>query len=111
MPEFFSYDPHSGITKFTEYDSDTGLMKVYSQMDVQPLLDRTKALANTGATDSGIRNDWWLYCQIPPIVQLELRKKGVNIHSADPAMRKRMFEEINRNYPYLKTTHKHHGRG
>jgi len=35
----------------------------------------------------------------------------VNIHSADPAMRKRMFQEINTNYPHLKTTHKHHGRG
>jgi hypothetical protein len=111
MAEFFDFNPHTGIRRFTEYDNETGLMKVIAQQDVEPLLDHTKAAANEGMTDHGIKNDWWLYCKIPPIVQLQLMKKGINIHSKDPAMRKRMFEEINREYPYLKTTHKHHGRG
>ena len=45
---------------------------------------------------------------LTPIVQIELRKKGIDIYSKDPAMLRRMFAEINTNYPYCKVTDKTH---
>ena len=74
--------------------------------DVQPLLDRNSELANLGATDAGIKRGLWHYASIPLTVVVELRNKGINVYNRDH--QKRVFQEINQNYPYLKTTHKFH---
>lgn len=108
MPEFFSYDPMTGVQKFFDYEEDTNLVRIHSQQDVEPLIRRTQGLANVGGTDHGIKQDFWLYAQLPPVVILELRKKGIDIYSKDPTMIRRMFDEINANYPKFKTTHKTH---
>lgn len=104
MPEFFDYDPLTGISYFTEQQGDDTLL--IRTQDVQPLLDRNKAMANEGVMDKGIKENWWHYCDIPAVVELELRKKGIDIYNPDHG--KRMFQEINANYPYLKRTHKTH---
>ena len=74
--------------------------------DVQPLIDRQRELANTGATDAGIKKGLWLYCSIPMTVVVELRNKGVDVYN--PSHRTRVFQEINQNYPLLKATNKTH---
>lgn len=74
--------------------------------DVQPLIDRNRELINTGATDAGIKKGLWLYASIPLTVVVELRNKGINVYNREH--RRRVFQEINTNYPYLKTTHKTH---
>lgn len=102
--EFFDYDPLTGVTHYTEtIDDDT---YVYTEQDLTPLIERNKKIANEGLVDKGIKEGWWPYCSIPPVIELALRKKGVNIH--DPSHGKRMFQIINRDYPYLKKTHKIH---
>jgi hypothetical protein len=102
--EFFDYDPLTGVTHYTEQIGDETI--VYTEQNLTPLLERNKAIANEGAKDKGISDSWWHYCDVPPVVELALRKKGINIHNPDHG--KAMFREINANYPYLKLTHKHH---
>lgn len=60
----------------------------------------------TGATDIGIKKGLWHYATIPLVVQYELLKKGINVHSKSD--RGRVLDEINANYPHLKTTRKTH---
>ena len=108
MPDFLHYDPITGTKKLFDYDEGTNTAFITTVQDVGPLLSRNAELANTGATDSGIKNEFWHYADIPPVVQLELRKKGIDIYSKDPAMIRKMFAEINTNYARCKVTHKRH---
>src|SRR5688572_22952121 len=107
-PEFFDYDPLLGVTKYFDYDESKGDAVIRSEQDLQPLLSRNAELRNTGATDYGIKGEFWHYASIPPVVQLELRRKGIDIYSKDKTMIRRMFDEINANYPALKVTQKAH---
>lgn len=106
MADFLSYDPLTGIK--TSIDVSDEAISIYREQDVEPMLDFSKELANTKATDSGIKNEMWLYAKLPPIVQMELRKKGIDIYSKDPIMIRRMLDEINANYSLCKTTQKTH---
>jgi hypothetical protein len=53
-----------------------------------------------------MKEDWWLYASIPPVVEMDLRKKGLDLNKSEhmPAI----LKEINSNYPYLKATDKWH---
>jgi hypothetical protein len=104
MPDFLDYDPLSGLRYDYSFNEDTGEASIHTSQNVQGLLDWTRGQANNGGTDSGIKKGWWLYAKIPPIVELQLRAKGINIH--DPGATDRMIAEINANYPYLKCTEK-----
>jgi hypothetical protein len=103
--EFFDYDPLTGLTEYLEFTND-GKMHLTTEADVEPVVDYAKFLSNTSATDAGIKADHWLYAVIPPVVQMQMLTKGINI--ADPNDKKKMIAEINANYPYLKTTTLHH---
>jgi hypothetical protein len=106
MPEFFHHDPLTGATEYFDYEEDTGLAHIHTVQDVSPLIHRNQAMANQGLADKGIKEGWWHYCDIPAVVEMELRKKGINIY--DPNDGRKLFREINANYPYLKRTHKTH---
>ena len=107
MPEFFEYDPTTGIRTDTSYDPNTHEMTLHRTSDVEPLLDWTKGVSNeVGLNRQGIKDSWWLYAKIPPIVILQLRARGINIF--DKNDQARVFKEINTNYPHLKCTTGHH---
>lgn len=108
MPQFFEYDPATGIRTDFEYDEETGDVRLFSSADVQPALDYAAACRNDGLKDGGIAESWWHYAMIPPVVMLKLRaEKGLICGKPDHA--KRIIEEINTNYPHLKVTQKNHG--
>lgn len=107
MPEFFEYDPLTGIRTDFEYDEQTGDVKLHRSADSQALLDYNARLRNDGLTDKGIKESWWLYAKIPPIVMLKLRNQGINVE--DGKHIDRVVQEINTHYPLLKTTQKHMG--
>lgn len=90
----------------TVADEESGTLITRKEQDVEALLDRNKAAANAGATDKGIKDGLWHYASIPLTVQYELMKKGINVQSKYD--RAKLLDEINANYPYLKTTHKTH---
>jgi hypothetical protein len=99
------YDPVRGVETWEDmYD---GKLQVHYRQDVEPVLEYTKMLRNSGLADQGIKRDMWHYAQIPPVVIMEMRfKHGVDIFNRDHE--KKVFELINREYPHLKTTNKHH---
>lgn len=76
----------------------------YKHHDLEPTLEYTKALRLAAEySKKGIKKDWWHYCHIPIIVIMELRTKyGLDIYNKNH--QKRIFEVINRDYPYLKVT-------
>lgn len=108
MPEFFDYDPLTGLRYDFDYDEETGNAIIHTTQDVEPLLDYNKRLANDSLTDKGIKESWWLYAKIPPIFMLKMRAKGINVE--DGRHIDRVLAEINTNYPYLKTTQKNEGK-
>jgi len=106
MPEFFEYDPLSGIRTDTVWSEADQEMTVIRTADVEPLLEVANAARNElGVNKGDIRQGWWLYASIPPIVQIQMRAKGINI--SDPDHQKRMIQEINEHYPHLKMTTGH----
>ena len=108
MPEFFEYDPLTGIRTDFDYEEETGNVILQRSQDVSALLDHNRALANSGATDKGIKESWWLYAKIPPIFMLKMRAKGINVE--DGRHIDRVVAEINTNYPALKCTQKNEGK-
>jgi hypothetical protein len=106
--QVFGHDPTTGVTDYLDIIEEGGQLTAVAEFvqDVQPLIDRNKELANVGATDIGVKKGLWHYCSIPMTVVIELRQKGVNVFNPDH--HKRVFQEINQNYAYLKTTNKTH---
>ena len=107
-PEFLNYDPISGVKREFDFEEDNGLIRIHSVQDVEPMLDRARELRNSGEADNGIKKSFWLYAELPPVVILEMKNKGIDIYSKDPTMIRRMFDEINANYKRFKTTYKSH---
>lgn len=104
MADFLDYDPVTGISNYFDYDEMTGEARITRVADVEPLLDYTRKLAREGGTDKGIKKGFWLYAKVPPIVELQMRAKGISLTDADAT--KRIIQEINTNYPHLKCTQK-----
>lgn len=108
MPEFFDYDPLTKMRYDFDYDEETGNAIIHRTQDVTDILDNAKALRNDGITDAGIKQGWWQYATLPMSVILAMRfQKGIN--ALDPRNIDRVVQEINTNYPHLKTTEKNMG--
>ena len=108
MAEFFDYDPQYGIRTDTSWSEHEQKMTLTRTADVEHVLDYSKALANSGVvSQQGIKQGWWLYANLPPIVILQMRAKGINVFDKNDEAR--MFAEINTNYPHLKATTGNHG--
>ena len=103
--EFFDYDPLTGTTEYLEFTGD-GKFHITTEQDVEPVIEYAKFLANTGLTDGNLRKEGWLYAIIPPVVQASMFKRGINFLDKNDA--KKVVRTINADYPYLKTTSKHH---
>ena len=103
MSEFFDYNKTNGMRYDTEDDNDEKII-VRASQDIEPIVDHMKEKQKKG--DTGIKRSYWHYCSIPTVVEVELRKKGINIYNKHQT--KELLREINTNYPYLKATRRHH---
>ena len=54
------------------------------------------------AWKKGVKEEWAHYASIPPVIEMQLRKKGIDINN--PLQTKELLKEINTNYPFLKVT-------
>jgi hypothetical protein len=104
--EFLDYNPDTGITYYTDYDEITNRMHWFAESDVSPLLDHCAKLRNESVHT--VKDEFFHYAKLPPIVQLQLLKKGINVFSNDPTEAKRARQEIEVNYPLLKTSYAKH---
>ncbi len=103
--EWFDYDPLTGVTEYFEQTTDGKIHITYEQ-DVEPLLAFNSSMRNEQIGDKNFKGEGWLYAAIPHVVVQALMKKGIDISKDEDAPR--LLAEINTNYPYLKTTHRHH---
>jgi len=111
MPEFFDYDPHKGVRTTYDYDNSNGNALFYQDQDLEGYFAMTAEARNTDRMRKGMMDggrELHMYASIPEVVQIELRNKGIDIYSKDPTMIRRMFKEINTNYPMCKVTNRSH---
>lgn len=107
MPILFESDPDSGMNTYWDYDPIRDQAFLTYEQDVTGFIDRMKALRdNPELSAKGIKENWWHYASIPPVVEMELRKKGLHLENKDHM--KAILREINANYPFLKATEKKH---
>lgn len=106
MPILFDFDPETGMREYFDYDPINDEVRITTTQDVSAFLDQMKAIRDSGFSDQKGKEEWRWYCSIPPVVELELKKKGLDLHNRDHM--KAILKEINANYPYLKATEKTH---
>lgn len=106
MAEFFDYDPRTGVRKMWDYDEMTGTAHFRHEQDLEPFKKFTMAARNEKIYDG--RQEMNHYAELPTVVQIELRNKGIDIYSKDPTMIRRMLQEIDANYRACKVTDKVH---
>lgn len=103
MSEFFDYDPVTGIRTDADYHED-GSVTLHRYADISAVVDYARRQAIEGVRDRGIKESWWHYAYIPPSVMVEMHNKGIDTTRDQKAV----FQYINKHYPALKTTEKHH---
>ena len=107
MPILFDYDADTGMKQYFDYDPVKDQVFMTYEQDVSGFLDHMNELRkNPELSNNGIKEDWWHYCSIPEVVEMELLKKGLRLDNPDHI--KPILKEINTNYPYLKATEKWH---
>lgn len=104
MAKFFDYDPITGLTEYFDHDDQSGRSLIRTVEDVEPLLERNKALARDNLADGQNSDSFKLYASIPMTVVMELRKKGIDVFKK--GHEEAVFKAIEQDYPYLKTTQK-----
>jgi hypothetical protein len=104
LAKFVDID-HRGVETWEDvYD---GHQQIHYRQDVEPILDYTRELRNSGLADRGIKKDMWHYAQIPPVVMMEWKNKyGVDLFNKDHL--KAVYRLLNTEYQHLKTTTKNH---
>ena len=109
MGKWLEYNPNNGVVETNVFDEESGLLTLAKSEDVEPLLDQNAEIRNTRMTAPGEKKGFALYARIPVTVQYELLNKGISV--LNKHHRKRLLDEINQNYPYLKVTNKTHSLG
>ena len=103
MSVFFDYDPTTGVTQTFDYDPVTEDVRLTSTQDLTAFFEAIKQKRdNPEAWAKGVKEEFAHYATIPPVIQMELMKKGIDIHN--PNQTKELLKEINTSYPYLKAT-------
>lgn len=96
-----------GLSQFQDSTYGDNRLQIHYRQDVEPVLQVAAEERKYGLTDGGIKDGLWLYARIPAVVILKLKYEyGVDVFKKDHL--KKAFEIINRDFPYCKTTEKHH---
>ena len=104
LMEYLHTDPNSGLSYYTSEEPVSGKTIVRTQQDCQAVIDHAAVQRAEGMRDKGIDGHMKKYCDLPMAIILELKKKGINMLRPSNGDWKRFFQEIETNYPLLKTT-------
>lgn len=106
--ELLAFNPDTGIATYTEIVDEGNVQKILvtQEQDVSNLIDHCTKLRNENIHQA--KDEYFHYAKVPAIVQLQLLKKGIDFFSQDPAVQRRVRQEIETNYPYLKTSYAKH---
>jgi hypothetical protein len=101
------YNPLTGERVLFDYDAHEDRMVLTHQQDVSRELKFAHEKSVSDATKHGIKNDLWHYARVPNIVIMEMKNKhGVDFF--DKNDQKKVFQLLNTEYKWCKTTDKHH---
>lgn len=107
MPILFDYDAMTGVKTYFDYDPIKDQALLTYEQDVSGFLDRMNDIRNTPEISAnGIKEEWWHYCSIPEVVEIDLMNRGLYLHNKNHF--KDIMKIINSDYPYLKATTKTH---
>jgi hypothetical protein len=107
MPILFDRDLESGVTTYFDYDPIKDQAFLTYEQDVSGFLDRMNEIRNNPEISAkGMQEEWWHYCSIPEVVEIDLMNRGLFLHKPDDM--KQILKIINSDYPYLKATTKRH---
>lgn len=100
---FFDHDPVTGVTQHYSYDPLKDEHSITSVQDLSGFLDEMKKRRDDpDYWKKGVKEEFAHYASIPAVVEMQLRKKGIDIY--DQTQTKAIVREIETNYPWLKTT-------
>ena len=107
MPILFDINPDTGSREYFDYDPVMDRVSITMEQDVSVFLDRMNELRkDPSISANGIKEDWWHYCSIPEVVEVELANRGLYLHNKNHI--KDILKIINSEFPYLKATEKTH---
>jgi hypothetical protein len=103
MSVFFDYDPNTGVTQTFDYDPVTEDVRLTSTQNLDTFFEAVKQKRdNPEAWAKGVKEEFAHYASIPPVIEMELLKQGIDIHN--PHQTKELLRAINTKYPFLKVT-------
>jgi hypothetical protein len=103
MSVFFDYDPNTGVTQTFDYDPVTEDVRLTSTQNLDTFFEAVKQKRdNPEAWAKGVKEEFAHYASIPPVIEMELLKQGIDIHN--PHQTKELMKAINTKYPFLKVT-------
>jgi hypothetical protein len=103
MSVFFDYDPNTGVTQTFDYDPVTEDVRLTSTQNLDTFFEAVKQKRdNPEAWAKGVKEEFAHYASIPPVIEMELLKQGIDIHN--PHQTKELLKAINTKYPFLKVT-------
>lgn len=107
MSKFLDYNPSNGTWVETHYSAHEDKITIERKQDVAGILKYAKANRDSGINDK-IGKDFYFskYAIIPPTVQVELMRKGLDINRQEDLPK--VFKELNSNYKHLKLTNLTH---
>jgi hypothetical protein len=105
MSVYFDHDPINGTVQTYDYDPVSDSHMITTHQDISGILDTLqKARNDPEYWKKAVKEEWVHFATIPSVVEMELKKKGLNLY--DKNATKRIMQEIERNYPYLKAVDK-----
>ncbi len=107
MKRLVDTDSLTGIETWHEYDEASKKTYITQVQDVEPILERNRALANNDAYKRlGIKSDWYHFATVPLTVVVEFKSKyGLDIFNEDDMPKiERLLQSSD--YAYLRTVHK-----
>ena len=103
MSVFFDYDPNTGVTQTFDYDPVTEDVRLTSTQNLDTFFEAVKQKRdNPEAWAKGVKEEFAHYASIPPVIEMELLKQGIDINN--PHQTKELLKAINTKYPFLKVT-------
>ncbi len=92
-------DSSNGIDTYFSQEEDSDDVHVTTVQDVSSFLDHLKEKRNQENWNKEVKEEFVHFASIPVVVEMELKKKGINI--SDKNCTKALMKEIQTNYPYL----------
>lgn len=85
MKRLVDVDSLTGIETWHDYDHDAKKTYITQVQDIQPILERNKALAlDDRYKKQGIKNDWYHFATIPTTLIVEFKTKyGLDVFNDD----------------------------